>query len=136
MLDAAVEAAGEQCGVLAVTVLTSLDESDVAQAWGRSDPVDIGSEVMRLSELAVSAGAHGVVCSGREAATVRARFKDRLAVLVPGVRASSGAVNDQARVVTPKDAAASGATYVVIGRMVTAASDRRAAMDSVLAALA
>jgi orotidine-5'-phosphate decarboxylase len=136
MLDAAVEAAGERCGVLAVTVLTSLDESDVAQAWGRSDPLDIGGEVMRLSELAVSAGAHGVVCSGREAATVRSRFKDRLAVLVPGVRASSGAVNDQARVVTPKDAAASGATYVVIGRMVTAASDRRAAMDSVLAALA
>jgi orotidine-5'-phosphate decarboxylase len=136
MLDAAVEAAGDWCSVLAVTVLTSLDEAGIAQAWGRSDPIDAGAEVIRLAELAVTAGAHGVVCSGREAASVRTRFGDRLAVLVPGVRASSGSTDDQARVVTPKDAAASGATYVVIGRMVTAASDRRAALDSVLADLA
>src|SRR6478672_2178604 len=105
MLDAAVEAAGDWCGVLAVTLLTSLDGAAIARAWGRSDPIDAGKEVIRLSELAVAAGAHGVVCSGREAASVRARFNG-LAVLVPGVRAASGATNDQARVVTPKDAAA------------------------------
>lgn len=136
MLDAAVEAAGDWCGVLAVTVLTSLDDAGIAQAWGRSDPVDAGIEVLRLSQLAAAAGAHGVVCSGKEAARVRAQFSDQLAVLVPGVRASSGATNDQARVVTPKSAAESGATYVVIGRMVTAAPDRREAMASVLSDLA
>ena len=136
MLDAAVEAAGDWCGVLAVTVLTSLDEAGIARAWGRNDAIDAGAEVIRLAELAVMAGAHGVVCSGREAAGVRTRFGDGLAVLVPGVRASSGATNDQARVVTPKEAASSGATYVVVGRMVTAAPDRRAALDSVLADLA
>jgi orotidine-5'-phosphate decarboxylase len=91
--------------------------------------------VIRLAELAVAAGAHGIVCSGREAAQVRARFNDRLAVLVPGIRAVSGAMNDQARVVTPEEAAASGARYIVIGRMVTAAPDRHAALDAVLAAL-
>jgi orotidine-5'-phosphate decarboxylase len=53
-------------------------------------------------------------------------------VLVPGVRASGGAVQDQARVVTPREAASAGATYVIVGRMVTAAPDRRAAMDAVL----
>jgi len=136
MLDAAVEAAGDWCGVLAVTLLTSLDGAEVARAWGRTDPLDVGAEVLRLAELAVKAGAHGVVCSGREAASVRNRFADHLAILVPGVRASSGPANDQARVVTPKEAAESGATYVVIGRMVTGAADRRAALDSVLSALA
>ena len=95
MLDAAVEAAGDWCGVLAVTVLTSLDAASIARTWGRNDPIDAGAEVIRLAELAVNAGAHGVVCSGREAGGVRTRFGDRLAVLVPGVRASSGATNDQ-----------------------------------------
>ena len=136
MLRAAVDAAGDSCGILAVTVLTSLTESEIANAWGRSDPLDVGREVIRLAELAEEAGAHGIVCSGREVAQVRSRFADRLAPLVPGVRAASGAVNDQARVVTPQEAAANGAKYVVVGRMVTAASDRRAAMDSVVAALA
>ena len=136
MLDAAVEAAGDWCGVLVVTLLTSLDEAEVARIWGRTDPLDVGAEVLRLCELAIKAGAHGVVCSGREAASVRERFGDRLAVLVPGVRAAAGAVHDQSRVVTPRDVAQSGARYAVIGRMVTGAADRRAAMDSVLAALA
>jgi orotidine-5'-phosphate decarboxylase len=135
MLDAAVAAAGEQCGVLAVTVLTSLEVPDIALAWGRTDPLQVGAEVMRLSELASSAGAHGVVCSGREATLVRARFGDGLAVLVPGVRATSAATHDQARVVTPEAVAAAGARYAVIGRMVTAAPDRRAALTTVLGAL-
>ena len=66
---------------------------------------------------------------------VRARFGAALSVLVPGVRAAGGAVQDQARVVTPGEAAAAGATYVVIGRMVTAAPDRVAAMAAVRAEL-
>jgi orotidine-5'-phosphate decarboxylase len=133
MLDAAVAAtAGSATGVLAVTVLTSMTSAEVADAWGREQPVDVGAEVVRLASMAAAAGAHGVVCSGREAATVKQAYGGSLAVLVPGVRASGGAVQDQARVVTPREAASAGATYVIVGRMVTAAPDRRAAMDAVL----
>lgn len=134
MLRAAVDAGGPECGVLAVTVLTSLAADEVARSWGRS-AVNVGDEVLRLAELASEAGAHGIVCSGREARAVHERFGSRLAVLVPGLRAAGGAVQDQARVVTPGEAAEAGATYVVVGRMVTAASDRRAAMAAVLAEL-
>lgn len=134
MLRAAVDAAGSDCGVLAVTVLTSLTGEEVARSWGRTS-VDVADEVLRLAELASEARAHGVVCSGREARAVRDRFGADLAVLVPGVRAAGGAVQDQARVVTPGEAAVAGATYVVVGRMVTAAPDRMAAMARVRAEL-
>ena len=134
MLRAAVEAAGSRCGVLAVTVLTSLTSEEVGQAWGRAD-VSVADEVLRLAELAASCGAHGIVCSGKEAGLVRERFGDRLAVLVPGVRAAGGATQDQARVVTPQQAVASGARYIIAGRMITAAADRRAAMQRLLAEL-
>ena len=135
MLEAAVDAAGEHCGVLAVTVLTSLSATDVATAWGRTTEVDVATEVLRLAELAASAGAHGIVCSGREAQAVRDRFGDRLAVLVPGVRTAAAPTHDQARVVTPAEAAAAGARYVVAGRLVTAAQNRHSAMDQLLVEL-
>ncbi|MGH7619265.1 MAG: orotidine 5'-phosphate decarboxylase / HUMPS family protein, partial [Gemmatimonadaceae bacterium] len=102
----------------------------------RTEPLDVGAEVLRLSAAAAVAGVHGVVCSGREASLVRDRFGDRLAILVPGVRAAGGAAQDQQRVVTPREAARAGARYVVAGRLVTATADRRAAMDAVLAELA
>jgi orotidine-5'-phosphate decarboxylase len=135
MLQAAVDAAGGRCGVLAVTVLTSMSAEDVAAAWGRSEALDLSSEVLRLSELALRAKAHGIVCSGREASLVRERFGDELAILVPGVRAAGGAVQDQVRVVTPQQAVEAGARYIIAGRMITAASDRRAAMQRLLAEL-
>lgn len=136
MLEAAVRAAeGSPCGVLAVTVLTSLDASEIGAAWGRGD-VDVSTEVQRLSASAADARAHGVVCSGLEAAAVSKAFSDRLAILVPGVRAAGAATQDQARVVTPRQAKEAGASYVIIGRIVTAAPDRRAAMDAVLRELA
>jgi orotidine-5'-phosphate decarboxylase len=134
MLEAAVAAAGPHCGILAVTVLTSLDAGSIAEAWGRQH-VEVSAEVMRLAEMAADAKAHGIVCSGQEAARIRDRFGDRLAALVPGIRASAGATDDQARVVTPEAVAAAGARYAVVGRMVTAAKDRRAAMEQVRAAL-
>jgi len=133
MLDAAVAAAGPACGVLAVTVLTSLGEKDLADAWGRAD-LDVSAEVMRLADMAAASGAHGIVCSGHEARAVHDRCGDQLAVLVPGIRAASGATDDQARVATPEGVAAAGARYAVVGRMVTAAKDRRAAMEQVNAA--
>ena len=134
MLRAAADAArdaGDRCQVLAVTVLTSLSAEAVARAWGRSGGLDVETEVLRLAETAAEAGAHGVVCGGSEARAVSERFGDRLSILVPGVRAAGAAAQDQARVVTPREAAEAGARYIVVGRMVTAAPDRRQAMLAV-----
>lgn len=141
MLEAAQQAArdsGVDCDLLAVTVLTSLDAGGLAAAWGRAGapaPLDVVAEVLRLAGDAAGAGLRGVVCSGREAAAVRARFGAGLATLVPGVRLAGAGAQDQARVVTPGEAARAGASYVVLGRTVTAAADRRGAMERVLAEL-
>ena len=124
MLEAAVEGAGHRCGVLAVTVLTSLDAASLSEAIGRS----VGSmqdERLRLADLARRAGAHGGACSGAEAAAVRAEFGNTLRILIPGIRLAGGARHDQARVVTPEDAVAAGASYLVVGRAVTASTDPR-----------
>jgi orotidine-5'-phosphate decarboxylase len=133
MLEAAVEGAGghQPCGVVAVTVLTSLTADVLGAAWGRVVP-SLSDEVLRLAAVAADSGAHGIVCSGEEARAVRASFGDRLALVVPGIRLPQGAAHDQARVVTPGAARAAGARYVVVGRAVTGAPDPRAAMTAVL----
>ena len=136
MMRAAVEGAGDGCRVLAVTILTSFDAAGVAGVWGRAPELSVDGEVERLSALAEQSGVHGVVCSGREAAMVTARFGGRLAPLVPGIRCADGAVHDQARVVTPGDAVRAGARYLVLGRAVTAAADPRGAMARVREAIA
>jgi orotidine-5'-phosphate decarboxylase len=134
MLAAAREGAGEQCGILAVTVLTSHDQISLGLAWGKVvESVD--AEVDRLAGLAAAVGVHGVVCSGYEIARIRRAHADRLATLVPGVRFAGGASQDQARVVTPEQAAAAGARYVILGRAVTDAIDRRGAMERAIAEL-
>ncbi len=135
MVEAAVDGAGEWCGVLAVTVLTSLDARALREASGRAD-VDLSAEVLRLADIAHSAGAHGVVCGGPEAATVRARYGDALKVLVPGIRLAGSPAADQARVVRPSEAVNAGATYVVLGRTVTGAPDMRDAMRRAISELA
>ncbi|MDO8501046.1 MAG: orotidine-5'-phosphate decarboxylase [Gemmatimonadaceae bacterium] len=134
MMDAAVRAAGSDCGVLAVTVLTSLDDAALGEAWGR-ERVDVEHEVLRLAELARSSGAYGIVCSGQEAQAVHSRHGDALKLLVPGIRLPGDPAGDQARIVTPEAAVAAGATYLVLGRAVTAAKDPRAAMEAVTQSL-
>ena len=139
MIRAAVEGAREQggnsCKVLVVTVLTSFDADGYSAAVGRIG-VDLAAEVGRLSAVAVSAGAQGVVCSGREASMIRDRFGGALETLVPGVRAAGSASQDQARVVTASEAVLAGATYAVLGRAVTAASSSRDAYLALKAELA
>ena len=130
MLSAAVEGAGQTCRVLGVTVLTSLDASGLARSWGREVNA-VTDEVLRLAELVRSSGAHGIVCSAREAAAVRAAYGAALELLVPGIRLDGGAAHDQARVATPTEAIAAGADYLVLGRAVTSASDPRAVMSRV-----
>jgi orotidine-5'-phosphate decarboxylase len=130
MVRAAVDEAGDRCGVLAVTVLTSLDAHTLSISWGR-DVASVEHEVLRLAELARAAGAHGVVCSAREAVAVRAAHGDALRLLIPGIRLEGSPVHDQVRVATPKEAVEAGASYVVLGRIVTGASDPRVMMHRV-----
>lgn len=134
MLRAAVEGGGAT-GILAVTVLTSMTQGDLEAARGHAVP-SVGDEVRRLARAADAAGAHGVVCAGSEVVEVRAAHGDRLRTLVPGIRLGGTPTHDQARVMTPREAAVAGASYVVIGRTVTAAEDPAAALRRVLAELA
>jgi len=131
MIEAAVQAAGSECGVLAVTVLTSLDSRALGEVVG-AESADVAASVLRLAALASASGARGVVCSGEEARLVRARLGSSLELLVPGVRLPGDAPGDQSRIVTPEAAAAAGADYLVLGRTVTAAADPEAAMRAVL----
>lgn len=141
MMEAAVEGArqgaaqaghGGDCEVFAVTVLTSFDADRISETWGRPG-INVLDEVVRLADLAKRAGVAGVVCGGAEAAAVRARHGDSLKILVPGVRLKGTSSNDQVRVVTPGEAVAAGASYVIVGRTVTAAPMVRDAMRRVLA---
>lgn len=134
MLRAAVEGGGST-GILAVTVLTSMTQGDLEAARGHAVP-SVADEVLRLARAADAAGTHGIVCAGSEVAAVRAAHGERLRTLVPGIRLGGTPTHDQARVITPREARAAGASYVVIGRTVTAADDPAEAMRRVLAELA
>jgi orotidine-5'-phosphate decarboxylase len=125
MLARAAEAVrGTGTTVLAVTVLTSIDETDLSEIGFSSPPADL---VVRLARMAVREGIGGIVCSAREVAAVR-ELAGRSAVLVtPGVRLPEDAVGDQKRVMTPFDAARNGADYLVVGRPITKAADPVAA---------
>jgi len=133
MVDAAVEGAGKETGVLVVTVLTSFDAASLGVALGREAP-EMGGEVLRLAQLADVAGAHGIVCSGHEVRGTRASYP-RLKPLVPGIRLAGGASHDQARITTPEKAAEDGAAYLVLGRAVTEADQPAAVLTQILAAL-
>jgi len=127
MLRAATDAAaGTALTLLGVTVLTSLDERELAEAWGR-ERVEMEGEVERLARLASACGIHGVVASVREIASVR-RVAPGLRVLTPGIRLAGDDPGDQSRTATPAEAATLGADYVVLGRSVTAAEDPAAAL--------
>ncbi len=131
MIEAAVQAAGESCKVFAVTLLTSLDATSLAELTGFPSG-NVEETVLRLAALASSSGAHGVVSSGEEARLIRDRFGPTLELLVPGIRLEGDAAGDQSRVVTPEAAVAAGADYLVIGRSVTTGDDPEAAMRTVL----
>jgi orotidine-5'-phosphate decarboxylase len=119
MMEDAKAAAGNGTRVVAVTMLTSLDESDLSGTGvqGRAH-----EQVMRLAELAQKAGLDGVVCSGHEVEAVHAQWKDGFFV-VPGLRLAEGAKGDQKRVVTPREARDRGASVLVVGRPISRADD-------------
>jgi orotidine-5'-phosphate decarboxylase len=119
MLEDAKAAAPSGTKVVAVTMLTSLDASDLTSIGLVPNPHE---QVVRLAELAKSAGVDGIVCSGEEVAAAHAAWKDGFFV-VPGVRAANGVIGDQKRVVTPRAALDAGASVLVIGRPITQADD-------------
>lgn len=123
MLRAAVEAARQAnplLMVLAVTVLTSLDDSDLEKTGVRGRVVD---QVLRLAALAIADGCDGVVASAQEAAELRGQLGADFVIVTPGVRPAGAGRGDQVRVVTPAEAIDAGATYIVVGRPITAAAD-------------
>lgn len=131
MLSAAAEAAADKGpALLAVTVLTSLDEQGLGEAWGRGE-ITLDDEVVRLAGLAKAAGVHGLVASVHETARLK-REVPGLSILTPGIRLPGDAAHDQSRVATPGRAAGAGADYLVLGRTVTAAADPAAAYARVL----
>jgi orotidine-5'-phosphate decarboxylase len=122
MLRAAVEAAQArpEMMVLAVTVLTSMDTNDLEKIGIRGSVED---SVVRLATIALANGCQGVVASAREASTLRTELGDAFAIVTPGVRPAGTDSGDQVRVVTPSEAIASGASYIVVGRPITDAAD-------------
>ena len=136
MLRAAAEAAqavNPHLVVLGVTVLTSLDDADLAKLGLRGGVLE---QVQRLAALALSNGCKGVVASARESAALRAEFGNDFVIVTPGVRPAGSGPDDQARVVTPAEAIAAGATHIVVGRPITEAQDPGAEARAILGQLA
>ncbi len=131
MLEDAKAAAPVHTKVVAVTMLTSLDATDLAATGVGGSARD---HVLRLAELAHEAGIDGIVCSGAEVAAARAAWPKGFFV-VPGVRPADGPVGDQKRVVTPRAALDAGASILVIGRPITQADDPDAAARAIGATL-
>lgn len=116
--------------VIAVTVLTSLNEEAIAET-GITDRVD--AHVVRLAALARAAGLDGVVASPREIEMIRSRCGHRFAIVTPGIRGVSDATGDQRRTLTAGEALSAGASYLVVGRPIIAAADPRAAAERIVA---
>lgn len=131
MIRAAAEAAPETT-IAAVTVLTSLDDADLA-AIGLEGPAS--DAVLRLAALSVEAGARALVCSPQEAAAVRAEVGPDITLITPGVRPAGAATQDQVRVATPEQALAAGADLLVIGRPITGAPDPGATAAAIASSL-
>lgn len=131
MMEDAKAAAGENCKVVGVTLLTSLDDSDMAATGIAGQPHD---QVMRLAELARASGLDGIVCSGHEVGAVHAMWRDGFLV-VPGLRPADAALGDQKRAVTPRQARDAGASVLVIGRPIARAEDPAAAARAIEATL-
>jgi orotidine-5'-phosphate decarboxylase len=131
MLEDAKAAAPTGTKVVAVTMLTSLDPSDLSSICLKPDPHE---QVLRLTELARESGVDGIVCSGAEVAAAKAVWPQGFFV-VPGVRPADGHHGDQKRVVTPRGALDAGASILVVGRPITQAEDPDQAARAIEATL-
>ena len=131
MLEDAKAAASPRTKVVAVTMLTSLDASDLAATGITGSPHD---QVTRLTQLACEAGIDGIVCSGEEVAAAR-KLWPRGFFVVPGIRPAGSTTGDQKRIVTPRAALDAGASILVVGRPITQAADPDGAARAIEATL-
>lgn len=131
MMEDAKAAAGENTKVVGVTLLTSLDSNDLSKTGISGSAHD---QVMRLAELAETAGLDGIVCSGHEIGAVHKQWKQGFFV-VPGLRPAGAMGGDQKRVVSPRQARDDGASVLVIGRPISKAEDPLAAARAIEATL-
>jgi orotidine-5'-phosphate decarboxylase len=132
-MQAAVEAREGALRILAVTVLTSYDDSDLkAAGYGTSVKALVASRAEKARVL----GVDGLVCSPEEAANVRAIAGAGMTLVTPGIRPAGAEAGDQKRIMTPAAAIAAGADYLVVGRPIVAAPDPRAAAEAIVAEIA
>ena len=129
VMKAAVEAREARLRILAVTVLTSMDDADL-EAAGYATTVT--ALVAHRAAQARDLGVDGLVCSPEEAATVRGIVGDKLCLVTPGIRPAGADTGDQKRIATPAAAIAAGADYLVVGRPVIAAPDPKAAAEAIV----
>jgi len=131
MMEAAREAIAQKSHqplLIAVTILTSMGESDLHEI-GLSGSAK--ANVLRLAKLAEQSGLNGVVCSPLEVAVLNQQCAEEFNFITPGIRPAGAAVNDQKRITTPVDALSLGSNYLVIGRPITAAADPLAALQAI-----
>jgi orotidine-5'-phosphate decarboxylase len=119
--------------LIAVTILTSLAREDIEEIGLAGTPAE---NVLRLARLAQDSGLDGVVCSPQEVAALRGACGTGFRLVTPGVRPAGAAMDDQRRVMTPADAMRAGASYLVVGRPITAAADPRVSLDAINAEVA
>jgi len=129
VMRAAVEGRAGSVRLLAVTVLTSFDEQDVRD---EGSAFTLAGLIEKRVGYAIEAGVDGVVCSGLDAARVRALTGPEMTLVIPGVRSPGKAAGDQKRVATPAEAIANGADYLVVGRQITRAEDPRGELLKIL----
>ena len=130
-MKAAVEArAGSGLKILAVTVLTSYDDNDLAAAGYKNG---VRETVQLRAKQARDLGIHGLVCSAEEAAALRPLSGADIALVTPGIRPAGAASGDQKRIMTPQKAIAAGADHLVVGRPIVEAADPRAAAAAIVA---
>lgn len=131
MMQAAKEGitrSGQQPLLIAVTVLTSMNQSMLSQIGVTGD---LQEQVLRLATLTKASGLDGVVCSAQEATLLREKLGQEFCLVTPGIRPASASLDDQSRVVTPPEALRLGASYLVIGRPITKAADPLKALHEI-----
>lgn len=134
MMEAAMESVvqnasnGERTRLIAVTVLTSMERSDLAEIGIDVEPVE---QVKLLAKLTQSAGLDGVVCSAQEASILRSELGSEFQLVTPGIRPADSQIGDQRRIMTPRDAIFAGSTYLVVGRPISGSSDPALAAENI-----
>jgi orotidine-5'-phosphate decarboxylase len=133
VMHAAVGARESGLRILAVTVLTSLSDADLAKAGYAATVRELA---LLRAEQACEIGVDGLVCSPEEVATLRGAVKNKLVLVTPGIRPAGASAGDQKRIATPADAINAGADYLVVGRPIIGASDPKAAAEAIVAEIA